>query len=594
MTNITIKSAAYDGRYLQLHCEQTIDISSNSSIVKWTLSSVGGSVPNYSTGPTTVTINGTKVKEYKRVSYTTRQFPAAIGSTSGTIKVPHNADGSKAISISLSTAIYNTTVKTSSATWTLDNIPRGVGITSAPDFTDEESPTIHYNNHLGANANIQAAISLTGERPDIAYRPIDPNANSYTFELTDAEKEILYAATNEGKTYRTVYFYIKTTIGDDVYYRNSGPRTFTIVDCEPDFELSIQEADEFVLEHGLTTGYPNSFIATASDIAYRINPILKKGATVKECFFGIGSDYEYGAASGQFSRELSGTLENIEDNYYEAVLIDSRGQKVYKFDKFHLIYYFAPTVSLDASIEVVEETEAKATLSVKGTVFLDSLGNEDNQFRLDYRYKTNNGEFGDWVVGQTAPSIFYDEYSATIEVGGLYYLNSYVFQVRIVDALKTVESHNSKVLNIFPLFDWGSDNFNFNIPLIIQGNPLADYVIETGTAAMGSNGTWYWSKWKSGKAECYGIRNYGNMAVSTAFGQIYESAKFEQDLPSGLFAAHPTVMIGVEQSNLGCWIERAPGETQTEDSTGGFYVCRAKSNNLSQIHLSFQCVGRWK
>ena len=47
----------YDGRYLKLVCEQTSKSSANNtSTIKWTLSAVGGSVDNYSTGPTKVEI----------------------------------------------------------------------------------------------------------------------------------------------------------------------------------------------------------------------------------------------------------------------------------------------------------------------------------------------------------------------------------------------------------------------------------------------------------------------------------------------------------------------------------------------------------
>lgn len=143
---ITLKSSSYDGRYLQLVCEQTAkDSVTNTSTVKWTLSAVGGSVSYYSTGPTKVVINGTTVYSKGRVKYTSETFPAKKGSISGTLKITHTNDGTKSISVSLSTAIYTSTVTEKKETWTLDNIARyGTSVQSLKSKT-ETSITINWS-----------------------------------------------------------------------------------------------------------------------------------------------------------------------------------------------------------------------------------------------------------------------------------------------------------------------------------------------------------------------------------------------------------------------------------------------------------------
>ena len=146
MATLTLKSASYDGRYMQLVCTSTSNgAAKNSSTVKWTLSTVGGSVPCYSTGATTVTINGTVVYSKARTAYTTNAFPAAIGSTSGSITVPHNSDGTKSISVSLSTAIYTKTVTTKSGTLTLDAIPRYATVTHSMKSRTETTITMNWS-----------------------------------------------------------------------------------------------------------------------------------------------------------------------------------------------------------------------------------------------------------------------------------------------------------------------------------------------------------------------------------------------------------------------------------------------------------------
>lgn len=57
----TWKSAAYDGRYLQLDISESVNVVGNSSTLSWTLTSTGGASTYYTIDTTTVTINGTTV-----------------------------------------------------------------------------------------------------------------------------------------------------------------------------------------------------------------------------------------------------------------------------------------------------------------------------------------------------------------------------------------------------------------------------------------------------------------------------------------------------------------------------------------------------
>ena len=81
--SFTLNSSAYDGRYLSLSCAQSAEIAANRSKISWVLSAVGGSVNLYSTGPTTVTINGTQVYYCERKEWSSGVFPAAKGRVEG-------------------------------------------------------------------------------------------------------------------------------------------------------------------------------------------------------------------------------------------------------------------------------------------------------------------------------------------------------------------------------------------------------------------------------------------------------------------------------------------------------------------------------
>lgn len=153
-STFSLTSSSYDGRYMTLSCSQSKDVETNKSTITWTLTSTGGNDKYYSTGPTTVKINGTEVYYCDRKAWTTKTFPAAKGSTSGTIIVNHNQYGDASIAVSLTTAIYvgASSATTKSGTWQLDNIPRASqpSCITWPNTTEDvgnmgDTITIHMN-----------------------------------------------------------------------------------------------------------------------------------------------------------------------------------------------------------------------------------------------------------------------------------------------------------------------------------------------------------------------------------------------------------------------------------------------------------------
>ena len=69
---------------------------------------------------------------------------------------------------------------------TLPSIPRQANVTSATDFTDEQNPTITFNNPGGFRINARLEFAGTNIKRDNI-----PNTGSYTFNLTDEERNLL-------------------------------------------------------------------------------------------------------------------------------------------------------------------------------------------------------------------------------------------------------------------------------------------------------------------------------------------------------------------------------------------------------------------
>lgn len=97
----------YEGRTIKLTITETVNKSSNSSTLNWTLTSAGGSDSYYTIGETTVKINGTQVYHKSKTVWDSYEFPAKKGSESGSITITHNADGTKTgIPVSFKTRVY--------------------------------------------------------------------------------------------------------------------------------------------------------------------------------------------------------------------------------------------------------------------------------------------------------------------------------------------------------------------------------------------------------------------------------------------------------------------------------------------------------
>ena len=577
---ITIKSASYKGRYLQLECTQVENIENNTSTINWKLSSIGGSVNYYSTGPTTVTINGEKALYIERVSYTKEVFPAAKGSKTGSVTVPHNTDGTKSITVSLSTAIYDSTIKTVSEAWTLNALPRAAQLTGSPSFTDEENPTITYINYAGdAVTSLQACITFDGTQADIAYRDIPITGTSYTFSFTDEERRALRLATLEGSNKRTVYFKIKTVIGGVTYSDMSDAKTITIVNATPVLNPVAYDTSSKTLA---LTGNKNHIIKGFNSVYVEANATPKKGASITGYKISCGD---------QLIANPSGYFTNVETSNITFKVGDNRGLTA-QVTPTHLtlIDYWPVTCGLSASIEITGETEATISLNITGAYFNGSFGAKDNNLQVSYAIKeSQEDEFNDWIPIWNSTTYKDGRYTTKGTISNLNYLKGYTVKAMAVDQLGGAYSQEI-TLKAMPVFDWSDSDFNFNVPVSIGGVEL-DYIVERGNNASG----WNYRKWNSGRAECWKTVEY-TTAVDTAWGSLYCGTPLaRQDYPF-TFKSKPveqaTLQSGTYQGIL--FPDKDSYGVNTASATARYNVCRPSSVASSKFYLSFYVFGLWK
>lgn len=449
MSTVEYTSNNYGGRQLRVKVTQTQNIAANTSTLNWTLYSEGGSVNYYSIYGVDLQINYTSVYRVGEVSAESQTFPAAKGSTSGAITIKHNADGTcPKINVYFRTGVYNSaSVKDYGGFMTLDSIPRQANILTAPNFTDADSPKITYSNPAGNSVDVLQTCIADGWTAVVPYRALTKTGTEYTYNFTDAEKEALYDLIPNAST-KTLNFFVTTVIGDTYYYSKLS-KTFTISGGEPTIS-SIDCYDNNSTTVALT-GDNTKIIKYFSNVYFNINATANKKATLNnQSYYSVNGTNKSYAKSAIFS--------NVENNKFEFSVTDSRAKTSSQTKTLTMINYVKLTLNSAVNINV----DGEATINFKGNYFNDSFGAQNNTLTLKYKYKESGGTFSDWQTVTASASG--NAYNVTATLSGLDYRKNYIFVLQAADKLitKTSSEINTKAL---PVFDWGKDDFNFNVPV---------------------------------------------------------------------------------------------------------------------------------
>lgn len=572
----SLTTSKYDGRYYKLAWTATQDISTNKSKIKWTLSCHGGNSSWYAERTLKVVVAGVTV-----FSKTSRKERYTGTIDTGTVTVSHNTDGTKSFSASVKAAVYTSSVNcTGSKTFTLDQIPRAATITSAPDFTDEDNPVLNYSNSAGSSVTtLQACIaSSDGMTIYAPYRDISKTGTSYTFNLTEAEREALRKACTNAKS-MTVRFYVKTDIDGETYRKNLA-KTLTIANAEPDARITAEATDELSLS---LLGTSQAVILGVTDLAYTVTATAKKHATITSYKVVNGSATQTTAA---------GTFTDVENGNTTATITDSRGYtRTTNISFGSVIKYIYPTATLKYSNVSVE---GRVDLDLSGKCYSGSFLNTPNTTTIEIRYKPNDGDWSDYIPIEGA-TIADNGYNIQYTLEGLDYHKTYTIEYRVVDKIGSVTSNYVEIV-FMPLFDWGEGDFNFNVPVIFSAGFINaasaaaegvestyDYVIESG-----ADSGWRYRKWKSGFIEAWFNEDI-NIATNTAYGSgFYNGGTPYYDFPSNLFTTKPSVQLSVEPSNAQLYDAHIAAVSATRLT---YYISSMQAHDASTMRIQIYAYG---
>jgi hypothetical protein len=459
-TSGSLTTSSYDGRYYKLSWKRTsYSIANNTSTIEWTLSCTGGT-SWYAERTLKVVVAGKTVKDK-----TSRVERYAGEIDSGKITIKHNTDGTKSFSASIKAAVYTSSVNcTGSKTFTLTPIPRAATFTSAPAFTDEDNPIIKYTNAAGESVeSLQACIAdLTGNTIYVPYRDISKTGTEYTFNLTEAERNTLRQASANAKSI-PVRFYLSTVISGATYLE-SIDKTLTIINAEPVISCSVVDIKPASLA---LTGDKNKIIKNFNEVSYSMTATPKKFASIVSTSVS-SADFETSSTGAS----PQGTRANIQDSKMTFSATDSRGYVVSNTLTLSMIDYIPVSCSFNATMT----GEGVINYDVSGNYFNGSFGAVNNSLVLQYRIKADDGEYGSWIT-LSGVSISGNGYSYQGVITGLDYQKTYSIQFNAIDKIHGVTTSAKKV-NAFPLFDWGENDFNLNVPLHMNYNTVLRHTAE--------------------------------------------------------------------------------------------------------------------
>ena len=443
----------------------SVSDTNNTSTVSWKLQLItdkNAYISSSASKKWSVTVNGSKYSGTNTLGINASSTKTLA---SGSTVIAHNSDGTKTFSYSFSQEFginFNGTnigTQSASGTGTLDTIARRATITAAPNFNDEDNPTISYTNPLGNSATkVEVCISLTGSAADIPYREVSKTGTSYTFNLTTAERDKLRDATLTSTT-RTVRFYIQTTVNGSIL-RHSVERQFTVINCTPTVTGTVKDINQNAVA---LTGDESKLIKGYSVAQIDISAQPKKRATIDR--------YEAYLDNKVVGVNASTTLQAVSSANFKLGAVDSRGLWGYYTPSLTLIDYKALTCGLDCGIP---NAGGSVSLSITGNYFNGSFGAVSNTLTVQYRYKADDGAYVSWIT--VTPTISGNTYSAQFNVTGLDYQKAYTFQARALDEVITDGIVSGEVkIKTSPIFDWSATDFNFNVPIYYKGDTKLCY-----------------------------------------------------------------------------------------------------------------------
>lgn len=558
VTTSSWTSSGGQTRSYTLSWTATQNTSTNKSTINWTLKTSGTYPYNVAERTVKAVIAGTTV--YSKTERVMRDANTTVAN--GSIELTHNSDGTKSFSVSLQAAVYTSAVNcTGSNTFTLNTIPRASSISATSAYVGENSTiTISRASSAFTHTLTYSFGSLTGT---IATKTSN---TSVSFAIpTTFYAQIGATATSKNGTITCTTYNGSTSLGSKTCTLTVKTRS---TDCQPTLSPTVEDTNAGTIA---LTGDKNKLIIGFSNASVSTGAVARNSATLSSQRVTCGND-SITTATGTFDRVSTATF------VFSAT--DSRGYTTTQTVDKTAVNYVRLSNTFDASITV----DGVATVTASGNYFNNTFGAVANTLTVQYRYRKGDDAFTDWF---TMPhELNGNKYDATVTISGLDYKETYHIQTRAQDKLISTQP-NPKSVKALPVFDWGEDDFNFNVPVSIQGVPLADYIVEEGVDDI-----WTYRKWNNGIAECWGTYIIST-TINNAWGALYESPQINPVSFPFTFKETPFLTMTPASGSYVFFVEVGAGADTTK--TGIIWVSRPTSvTSPITCRINIHAIGKWK
>lgn len=405
----------------------------------------------------------------------------------------------------------------------------------------------------------------------------------YTLTFTHNQVNEMLTIWLATSTQRNVVFRLKSTANGYNHISELGS-TLSVEGTNPLLEPKIVDTNPTTLA---LTGDETRFVKYHSTATFSVNATPLAGASI--------ASYET-THNGAIYRGATGSVNNAEATKFDFKVTDTRGLTSGMTLYISYIEYTKLTCNVAADYPTSNDT---IPLTVTGNFWNNSFGAKNNTLTIQYRYKSNTiTDYIEWTTANVTPTFNGNTYVAEFEMPVPNRVDNFTIQARAIDKLTTIASKEI-TLQAFPIFDWDEDDFNFNIPVSIQGDlsvagnltldgsQLVDFVVQAGTS-----GIWTYRLWASGIAECWGTVAPASHSITNAWGSLFtkDNAIARTNYPFN-FKDVPVVSMTLYNTTGNCWYYT--GTQGTNALTPAFGLARGTSGSVT-TGAQITAIGRWK
>lgn len=382
-----------------------------------------------------------------------------------TARVYHDSYGRLSLTISAEGRIYNpssSTLKSTAvgAAVTLDTIPRASAVSAvSADIGSRSTVVISRKNDAFTHSIAYSFGTLSG------YLDADGSAVSQLTRLSAT----------------TVNFLLPESFYYQIPNASSGVCTLTCTTWSGTTQIGQPQTAQFTVTAAQALCEPvvSGTVVDVNDVTATMTEDpgkLIRFLSTARCT--ISAQSRYGATITQL--RINGTavtdtvldIPNAELDTVEFQATDSRGYTVTCRVTPEIIPYIQLTNN--ASVQRTDPTGGNAVLTLQGSCWKGTFGAVDNILEIEYQV---GGEEPVYLTPRIADD---SSYCLTVELSGLDYQTSHSIRVTVMD-LQTAVEKTLTVSKGIPVFDWGEEDFRFNVPvelpgLTVNGQSLESYI----------------------------------------------------------------------------------------------------------------------